>query len=342
MRILIPDTQFEGDPVVEAAAFDGQARFDVHYAKTRGDIPEEVWRAADAILLWHVMDIDRDVVAMLDNCKVVAREGIGYDRIDTDACAERGIRVCNVPSYDMTDVVNSTIAMALALMRGLLSYHEGLKADIRGNWAWEGPPVLRRVRGQNFGIVGCGRIGTAVAMRARALGMSVGYFDPYLPTGHEMSLDLQRFASLADLLGWADTVSLHTPLNAETTNLVDANTVAAMKPGMIIVNCARGGLIDLDALTTGLRDGRIAGAALDAFSLEPPPPHPLLDAWARNEDWIRGRLCLTPHSSFYSRETFEEIRRDCATTARDFLVDGVLRNCVNLQALRTAGHIPAG
>lgn len=338
MRILIPDTQFDGDPVVEASAFDGRATFDVHYAKHRDDIPDDVWKAADAVLLWHIMDIDRDVVARLDNCKVVSRNGIGYDRIDTAACAERGIRVCNVPSYDMTDVVNSTVAMALTLMRGLLSYHETLKADIRGNWAWEGPPVLRRVRGQRFGVIGCGRIGTAVALRARALGMEIGYFDPYLPTGHEMSLDLQRFSSLDNLLGWADTITLHTPLNGETENLINAKTVASMKPGMIVVNCARGGLIDLDALEAGIRSGTIAGAALDAFTLEPPAPHPLLDAWARDEPWVQGRLCITPHSSFYSRETFEEIRRDCATTARDFLVDGILRNCVNLDALRNAGH----
>ena len=84
MRILIPDTQFDGEPLVEAAAFDGKAQFDVHYAKTRQDIPEEVWRAADGILLWHIMDIDRDVVSLLDNCKVVARNGIGYDRINPD------------------------------------------------------------------------------------------------------------------------------------------------------------------------------------------------------------------------------------------------------------------
>lgn len=329
MRVLIPDAQFEGEPTVEAAAFDGRASFDVHRAATPAAIPDAAWRAAEAVLLWHVMDIDRAVVAKLDSCRVIARCGIGYDRIDTAACAERGIRVCNVPSYDVTDVVNSTIAMVLALMRGLLSYHEALKADIRAGWAWEGPPALRRVRGQRFGIVGCGRIGTAVAVRARALGMEVAYFDPYLPTGHEMSLDLKRFDSLAGLLGWADAVSLHTPLNAETRGMIDGATVAMMKPGMILANCARGGLIELDALAAGIRDGVIAGAALDAFELEPPAPHPLLDAWARDEDWMKGRLCLTPHSSFYSRTTFDEIRRDAATTARDWLVDGRLRNCVN-------------
>jgi phosphoglycerate dehydrogenase-like enzyme len=334
MRVLIPDVQFDGEPTVEIEAFEGRATFDVHHARSAADIPDEVLRACDAILLWHIVDIDEAMVAKLDTCKIITRLGIGYDRIDTEACGARGIRVSNVPSYDMTDVVNSTIAMVLTLQRGLLSYHEALKADIRGNWAWEGPPTLRRVRGQNFGIVGCGRIGTAVAVRARALGMSVGYFDPYLPTGHEMSLDFKRFGSLEELLAWSDVLSLHTPLNAETTNMINRSVVDAMKDDTILCNCARGGLIDLDALEHGIRTGKIGGAALDAFTLEPPAPHPLLDAWARDEDWVKGRLCITPHSSFYSRTTLNEIRRDAARTAFDYLAHGTWRNAVNAAALK--------
>jgi len=333
MRVLIPDGQFEGKPEVEAAAFEGRATFDVYNAKSAHDIPEEVLRAADAIILWHIVDIDRSVVAKLDNMKIIARCGIGYDRIDVKACAERGIRVSNVPAYDVTDVVNSTIAMVLALQRGLLSYHEMLKADIRGNWSWEGPPALRRVKGQNFGIVGCGRIGTAVAVRARALGMTVGYFDPYLPSGHEMSLDLRRFGSLEELLAWSDVVTLHTPLNEETTNMIDRAAVEAMKPDTILCNCARGAIVDLDALEHGIRTGRIAAAALDAFALEPPDPHPLLDAWARDEDWVKGRLCITPHSSFYSRTTLAEIRSDAARSAFEYLAHGTWRNAVNRELI---------
>jgi D-3-phosphoglycerate dehydrogenase/C-terminal binding protein len=234
----------------------------------------------------------------------------------------------------MTDVVNSTIGMTLALLRGLLSYHDALRADVRRGWRWEGPPLVRRVRGQRFGVVGCGRIGTAVLMRARALGMEVGYHDPYLPVSHEMSLDLRRFPSLEALLGWADVVSLHTPLTEETAGMIDRTAVAAMKPGLVLVNCARGGLVDLDALADGLRSGRIAGAALDVLPEEPPALHPLLAAWAADEPWVRGRLCLTPHASWYSRETMEDLRRDAATTAHEYFTNGVLRNCVNAHLLR--------
>jgi phosphoglycerate dehydrogenase-like enzyme len=186
-------------------------------------------------------------------------------------------------------------------------------------------------------VIGCGRIGTAVIVRARALGMDVAYYDPYLPVSHEMSLDLKRFPSLEKLLGWADIVSLHTPLNKETRNMINSDTVAAMKRGAILVNCARGGIVDLDALEAGMREGRIAAAALDVFPLEPPYRHPLLDAWARDEDWVRGRLCITPHAAWYSRATFNDLRRNAAKTVAKFLLEGKLENCVNAELLGAAG-----
>ena len=330
MKILIPDAQFEGQPEVELSQLP-DAAFMVHRALTPADIPDEVWAACDGILLWHIIDITPEVVGKLANCKHIVRLGIGYDRINLKACGEAGIPVSNVPTYDMTDVVNSTIGMVLTLMRGFLSYHEALKKNIVEGWAWDGPPALRRVRGQRFAVIGCARIGTAVLTRARALGMEVGYYDPYLPVGHEMSLDFNRFDTLSDLLGWADAVSIHTPLNDETTDMINAETVAMMKPGMIVANCARGKLVDLDAIEGGIRSGNIAGAALDAFALEPPPPHPLLTAWAKDEEWVKGRLCLTPHSSWYSTATFDDIRRDAARTQADYLLRGNLRNQVNVE-----------
>jgi len=333
LRILIPDAQFAGEPDVERAVLGLDAVFDVHRASTPAEVPQAAWAACDGILLWHVMPIDATLVPELTRCRLVVRMGIGYEKIDLAACAAHGIAACNVPTYDMTDVVNSTIGMTLALIRGLLSYHDALKADLSRGWRWEGPPLVRRVRGQRFGVVGCGRIGTAVLMRARALGMDAAYYDPYLPVSHEMSLALGRFPSLEALLGWADVVSLHTPLTPETTRMIDRAAIGAMKPGMVLVNCARGGLVDLDALAEALRSGRIAGAALDVFPEEPPAPHPLLAAWAADEAWIRGRLCLTPHASWYSRETMEDLRRDAATTARDYFAKGTLRNCVNAHLL---------
>ena len=159
--------------------------------------------------------------------------------------------------------------------------------------------------------------------------MTPGYYDPYLPTGHENSLDVRRFHNLNEMLAWADVLSIHTPLNGETANMINRATVEAMKPGAIFVNCARGGLVDLDALEWGLRDGPIAAAALDVFPEEPPARHPLISAWLADAEWLRGRLSITPHCSFYSEATFAEIRHGAAATAADYLRNGSLINCVN-------------
>ncbi|WP_417518610.1 C-terminal binding protein [Minwuia sp.] len=330
MRILVPDTQFEGEPLAEREALGDSVTFDLQYARTAEEIGDNVWAAADAVLLWHVMDITPEVAKKLTNCRIISRIGIGYDRIDTEACAAEGIQVSNVPAYDMSDVATTAVTLALNLLRGVVTYNDRVRADIVGGWSWDGPPILRRVRGQKFGVVGCGRIGTMAALRARAFGMEVGYFDPYLPVGHDITMEMQRFGSLEELLGWADVVTLHTPLNDETWNLIGMPQVAAMKPGLILINAARGGLIDIDALEVGLRSGQIGACGIDAFTQEPPDPnHPLLAAFNAREDWLDGRMIVIPHATWYSPETFNDIRREAAENIRGLFEDGVRRNVVN-------------
>jgi lactate dehydrogenase-like 2-hydroxyacid dehydrogenase len=335
VRILIPDTQFEGPPEPERAVLGDAAEFDLHFARTSAEIPDADWAAADAVLLWHVMDIGAAEAAKLENCRIISRIGIGYDRIDTAACAEAGIQVSNVPAYDMSDVATTAVTLALTLLRGVVTYNDRVRGDIREGWSWDGPPILRRVRGQKFGVVGCGRIGTMAALRARAFGMEVGYHDPYLPVGHDITMEMRRFATLPDLLGWADVVTLHTPLNDETWGLIGRDAVAAMKPGMILINAARGGLVDIDALHAGLTSGQIAGCGIDAFTREPPDPaHPLLAAYNAREAWLDGRMIVIPHATWYSPETFADIRREAAENIRLLFGEGVRRNVVNDGAFR--------
>lgn len=330
IRILVPDTQFEGEPLAEQEALGDLAEFDLQFARTPDEIGDNVWAAADAVLLWHIMDITPEVAAKLTNCKVISRIGIGYDRIDAAACGAEGIQVSNVPAYDMSDVATTAVTLALNLLRGVVTYNDRVREHIVDGWSWDGPPILRRVRGQKFGVIGCGRIGTMSALRARAFGMEVGYFDPYLPVGHDITMEMKRFGSMEDLLGWADVVTLHTPLNDETWGMIGKEAVAAMKPGIILINAARGGLVDTDALHEGLKSGRIAGAGIDAFTLEPPDPaHPLFLAYNGREDWLDGRLIVIPHATWYSPETFNDIRREAAENIRALFQDGVRRNVVN-------------
>jgi D-3-phosphoglycerate dehydrogenase len=329
MKILMPDAQFPGPADVEQAALGADAEIEMYRGVRADEISDASWAACDGILVWQDIAVDPALAAKLDKCRIIVRCGIGYDRMDLKACGARGIPVCNVPTYDFTDVMSSSLAMSLALMRGLFTYDRLLRPDMAAGWKWGVAPEMRRVRDQNFAVIGCGRIGTGVLLRAQGFGMTPGYYDPYLPTGHNNSLGVERFESLAELLAWADVVSIHTPLNDETRNMINRETVGWMKPGTIFVNCARGGLVDLDALEWGLRHGPIGAAALDVFPEEPPASHSLMSAWLADEEWLRGRLCVTPHCSFYSEATFAEIRHGAAATAAAYLQDGNLNNCVN-------------
>jgi phosphoglycerate dehydrogenase-like enzyme len=334
MLILMPDAQIEDDAEIERAVLGAGVEIALHRELVADRIPDEQWRGADALIVYYGVPIDRAVVDRLDRCKIVVRAGVGYDQIDVAACGARGIPVCNVPDYGTTEVADHAIALMLGLARGLVSYHPRLIADAEAGWHWLGAPVVRRLRGARFGVVGLGRIGTAAARRARAHDMVVCFYDPYLPDGAELGLGFERAGSLRDLLAQSDVVSLHCPLTPETARLIDAEALAAMKPDALLINTARGGLIDISALEAALRDGRLGGAGLDVLPAEPPDPaHPLLQALARREPWLDGRLLLTPHIAWFSAAGRADLRRKSAETARDYLTRRQLRNCVNRAVL---------
>jgi D-3-phosphoglycerate dehydrogenase/C-terminal binding protein len=267
-------------------------------------------------------------------CKIVIRNGVGYDNIDIAAWGARGVPVCNVPDYGTAEVADHAIALMLAFTRGTATYVDALKSDLAGKWTHAIAPLVMRHRGATFGVVGLGRIGTAAALRARAFGMDVAFHDPYLPSGMEIALGFRRCASLAELMGTSDVVSLHVPLSEETRGLIGAAALAAAKPGLILVNTARGPVVDLDALYEALKARRIAAAALDVLPEEPPSSgHPLIAAFIRREPWLDGRLTLTPHAAFYSPASLVDLRRKTIETLVEFLRDGRLKNCVNSEFL---------
>jgi phosphoglycerate dehydrogenase-like enzyme len=330
MLILLPDAQYEDDAEVEREVLGLGAELAVHRERRADRIPDARWRAADALIVYHEVPIDRAVVNRLERCRIVVRAGVGYDQIDLAACGARGIPVCNVPDYGTTEVADHAIALLLGLARGLISYQQRLLADPHGGWHWSGAPLIRRLRGACFCIVGLGRIGTATARRARALDMDVAFYDPYLPDGAELAIGLRRTPDLISLLAQADVLSLHCPLTEETRNLLDEAAFAALKPGALLINTARGGLIDLSALESALREGKVGGAGLDVLPQEPPAlEEPLIQAFRRREPWIEGRLLLTPHAAWLSEAGRHDLRSKSARTVLDYLERRELRNCVN-------------
>jgi len=339
MLVLMPDALFEDDAEIEREVLGEAADIVVHREPIADRIPDAAWRRAEALIVYYGVPIDRLLIERLDSCRVLVRAGVGYDHIDIAACGARGIPVCNVPDYGTTEVADHAIALMLALARGLVSYHARLLADPHAGWHWSGAPLVRRLRGGTFGVVGMGRIGTAASRRAQALDMEICFFDPYLPDGAELGLGYRRVGSLAALLATSDVVSLHCPLTEGNRDLIDEAALRAIKPDALLINTARGGLVDLVALEAALREGQLGGAGLDVLPGEPPDPeHPLIQAFRRREPGLDGRLLLTPHVAWFSAAGRADLRRKSAETVRDYLREHKLRNCVNKIALEAAGR----
>ena len=284
-------------------------------------------RDAEAIMTWRVPFRAR-VIEQLEACRLIIRIGVGFDTIDLDAAKARGIAVCNVPDYCTDEVADHTIGLLLAISRGIIRYNDNMRAG-NERWGWSGAAPLYRLAGKRLGVIGLGRIGTAVARRAAALGLDVAFHDPYVPDGTDKALGLRRL-ELPELLGGSDVVTFHTPLTDETRRMANAGFFAELKPGAIVLNTSRGAVIDVDALEAAMREGTVAAAGLDVLPVEPPSPEPgLIRAWRAREEWVRDRLVYTPHSAFYSEESEMEMRAKAARTVREALDGKPIRNRVN-------------
>lgn len=332
--IYTPDAVYDDDAVLEREL--GGSRIDLRIEKWRGQdsVSRELLERADGLLVWQMVTLDEEILARLRRCRIIVRCGTGYNNIDVSAATRRRIPVCNTPDYGINEVADHTIAMMLALERGLMVFDAALRADPLANFDHRVFMDSRRIAGRTFGTVGLGPIGTATALRAKAFGMHVLTFDPYLPRGQELALGVDRVESLDDLLANVDVLSLHAPLTVRTANLINASSIQKMKPQSTILNTARGGLIDLDALYDALKSGYLRSAGIDVLPTEPPNPIPkLLKAYANNEAWLAGRLLITPHSAWSSIESRMDVRAKSMATLLAFFEKNELRSCLNRREL---------
>ncbi|TVQ39385.1 MAG: C-terminal binding protein [Geminicoccaceae bacterium] len=340
MRILIIDPQFDDEPDVERAVTGPEADLVIWRTDRQGAVPDAELAACDALVICRSRTrLDAEHVALMGRCRIVSQSGVGFNHIDIDSCGAAGIPVCNSPDYGTMEVADHAVALALALSRGIVAYDRKLR-DRRMGWHAREQGTVRRIYGRHFGIVGLGRIGLAAALRAQGFGLHIHFVDPYLPPGIERALGFTRHSTLAALLATVDVVSIHTPLTVETREMIDAAALAAAKPGLVLVNTARGPICDLDALYDGLRDGRLGGVGLDVLPVEPMTyEHPLVQAWAADEPWLDGRMIVTPHAAFYSPDGLLDMRRIALENVVDYLRHGTLRTCVNHAAMRrNRGH----
>lgn len=267
--------------------------------------------------------------------RIAVRSGVGFDNIDTVGWGARNIPACNVPDYGTTEVADHALALMLALTRGTFSYPNAIVAEGNPGWHFAKAPLIRRHKNATFGVVGLGRIGLAAARRAAAFDMKVVFFDPNLLSGVDLSTGYERVHSLAELMSRSDVVSIHAPLNAATRGMLNAEAFAAARPGLILINTARGPIVDLTALEGAMREGKVLGAGLDVLPAEPGDiEHPLLKAWRNREDWIKDRLVITPHAAFYSPASMRDLRLKSVEVVHAYLAEGRLTNCVNSELLQ--------
>jgi phosphoglycerate dehydrogenase-like enzyme len=274
--------------------------------------------AADAILLFHdISIIGESSFAKARKCQCVVRAGVGFNNVDVEAATRHDIIVCNVPDYGSEEVADHAIMFLLAMVRKLLPSYDAIRGGV---WDYRTAVGAPRLRGKTFGVVGCGRIGTAAALRAKALGLDVVFYDPLVPQGIDKALGIRRVHRFEELLEQSHFVSIHCYLDPTTRHMFNDAAFSRMRDGAYLVNTARGPVVDENALLAALDSGRLAAAALDVVEREP-----LDDERIRNHP----RVLLTPHTAFYSVEGYVELRTKTAEEVRRILLGEAPRNPVN-------------
>jgi D-3-phosphoglycerate dehydrogenase len=268
-----------------------------------------------------------DAIRAATGCRVVGRYGVGVDNIDVPAATALGIPVTYVPDYCVDEVSEHTLALTLALLRKVAIADRRVRG---GEWSAKALEPIRRIRGLIFGTVGFGRIARAAAAKAAAIGMEVVAHDPFVDADAIAAAGARPAGTLTELLETADVVSLHVPMTAENRHLIGAAELARMRPDAVLVNTARGGLVDTAAVLAALRAGQIAGAGLDVLETEPPT-------------WSEGladepNLIVTPHIAFYSEQSLVDLKRKAAEAVAAVLTGAQPAAVANARELAAAGH----
>ncbi|WP_127125778.1 C-terminal binding protein [Georgenia sp. SYP-B2076] len=324
MRITI--TECDHDNFAAENAVAGAAGAELVLTQSRG-ADELIANCADADgILVQYASITAEVMDALPGLRVVGRYGVGVDSVDVAAATERGIAVCNVPDYGTESVSDHAIGLTLAVARGIPLLDRGVRA---GRFDLPKVRPLYQSADRVFGIIGMGLIGTATARKAAGLG--------YRVIGHDIRAEpgadtFRGFPSvgLEELLERSQVISMHTPLNEETRDLIGAAELARMRPDAILVNTSRGGVVNTPALVEALRAGRIAGAGIDVHEQEPlPVDHPLV---------ALDNVVLTPHLAWYTEESYDELKRRTIENVVEVCAGRPPRNIVNPEVLGAPGR----
>ncbi|MEM8790519.1 MAG: phosphoglycerate dehydrogenase [Pseudomonadota bacterium] len=323
-KVLISDKLSD-----QAVAIFRDRGIDVDFQPDLGKDPEALARRIgdyDGLAVRSATKATAEILSHATNLKVIGRAGIGVDNIDIAAASARGVVVMNTPFGNSITTAEHAIAMMFAVARQIpqanASTHDG---------KWEKSAFMGvEITGKTLGVVGCGNIGSVVAVRAIGLKMKVIAYDPFLSADRARELGVEKIEAVEDLLARADFVTLHLPKTEKTAGLLNADRIARMKPGARLINCARGGLVDEAALAAALKEGRLAGAAFDVFETEPARDNPLFGL---------PNVVVTPHLGAATTEAQENVALQVAEQMADYLVDGAISNAINAPSI-TAEEAP--
>jgi D-3-phosphoglycerate dehydrogenase len=319
-RVLVCDK-------LEAAGLDLLRQAGIEIDERRGltgAALQQAVRAADGVIVRSETRLTAEVLAEPGRLRAIVRAGVGVDNIDVGAATRRGILVMNTPGGNTVSTAEHTMALLLSLARHVPAAHASLHA---GKWE-RGKFVGSQLAGKTLAVVGLGRVGREVARRAAGLDMKVVGFDPFLAPAGAAQLGVETVPDLDHLLPRADFLTVHTPLTDQTRNLLGARELALLPRGARVLNCARGGIINEEALAEALRSGHLAGAAVDVFVEEPPPAsHPLL---------ALPNVVTTPHLGASTVEAQVSVAREAAQLLLDYLTRGAVGFAVNMAAVDRA------
>lgn len=326
---------FLSDPSVELEVLGQEADIYCFQCNDENDLPNEISELS-SVAIGDKITITKRTLNRLTTCKGIIRAGTGFDNIDYISAGKLGIPVVNVPDYGTDDVANHTIALLLSLCRKISVYTDSIRNDPVAGWNIDVSGKMQRLNNLVLGIVGLGRIGTAVALRAKAFGIKVSFYDPYLPDGFDKTYQISRASSIEELVKVSDILTIHTPLTDVTIGMINSDILNKSKQGIILINTARGKIVSLDAVYEGLMSGHISGFAADVLETEPPNPnHPLIKAYMNKEPKIDGHVLITPHIAFYTEESMRELRIKSAIQMLNAAKGIPLKNCINSKYLES-------
>lgn len=316
MKVLVSDTLsevgvkiFQETPGIEVDVITGLSPEEL----------KEIIGKYNALVIRSDTKVTKDIIMAASNLKVIGRAGIGLDNVDIPVASRQGIVVMNTPYGNTVTTAEHTIAMIMALSRNIPQATASLK-----DGKWEKKKLKgRELFNKTLGLIGAGNIGGIVADRAKGLKMKVIIYDPYIKPETIEELGIES-VSLDELLKRSDYVTIHTPKTDETTNLINKETLAKMRKGAMLINCARGGIVNEDDLYEALKSGHLWGAAIDVFSTEPPGKNKLLE--------LNNFIC-TPHLGASTSEAQVNVARDVAEQIVAYLLEGTVKNAVNIHSI---------